>query len=189
MVVKVGTGGERNLDEHRKSAGHQNAMVIKKKPTILKFFAPREPPIRSSAPVPPKLQTGFLNVNAQKRVSDISSNILLDRTTAGLTTLRSLIKKLPSSIPEGSPDNLFATFSMLPDIDDPDEFWENGGDKLLNNIIGYEMTAEDIVPNVCKGKYGIDCLVDWIEYVMSRGISEALLEGKITRLVKALQIM
>jgi hypothetical protein len=161
-------------------------MVIKKKPTILKFFGPHEPPIQSSTPIPPKLQTGFSNINAQKCVSNISSDILLDHTTTSLATLHRLIKKLPSSIPEGSPDNIFATFSTLPDIDDPDKFWESGGDKLLNNIIGYEMTAEDIVR---KGKYGIGCLVDWIEYIMSRGISEALLEGKITCLVKALQIM
>jgi hypothetical protein len=152
VVVKVGTGSEWNLDEHRKSAGHKNVMVIKKKPTILKFFGPHEPPIQSSTPIPPKLQTGFLNVNAQKHVFNISSDILLDCTTTSLATLRSLIKKLPSSIPEGSLDNIFATFSRLPDIDDPDEFWESGGDKLLNNIIGYEMTAKDIVPNVCKGK-------------------------------------
>lgn len=87
------------------------------------------------------------------------------------------------------PSDPIAHFSGSPKtlIVDGSDAWECI-DPLLNNFLGYGIETNVLSARIRRGPMGIDGLCQWLDIcVKELGISEALLEGKVERLIKAVE--
>ncbi|GJJ15796.1 hypothetical protein Clacol_010074 [Clathrus columnatus] len=188
MTVRVGTGGEGNLRQHRKSYKHQNAMqkvspneMAKKFQSFFSSSKPSAPPIL----VPPRLSKLSVKLNVgDAPQSKLDSSI----TTPLLQRLKQAITALPSTVPKGIPDDSIAIFSSSPTLDpNLEDQWEIF-DPILNRFLGFGKSVEEPKSTIRTGPYGVDGLYNWICFCMREGgIGEGLLEGKITHLVNAME--
>lgn len=63
-------------------------------------------------------------------------------------------------------------------------------DRKLNNTLGWGATAEAMVPIVRRGAKGVEAVHQFIEqFVLVYGVEGALLEGKISALLKAIGLL
>ncbi|KAF8148808.1 hypothetical protein B0H34DRAFT_679492 [Crassisporium funariophilum] len=114
------------------------------------------------------------------------------RSSGLLAKLQHLIENLPETIPEGTQDDKLAYFAGDPvDFDNPslnaDELWEESLNSHLKSVFG--CGAEDDIKNLIRrGSYGLDGLANFVKYfVATRGINEALFEGKLLHLMNELE--
>jgi hypothetical protein len=202
MKVHVGSGGNGNLAEHKKSKDHAAQMDARKIPKITSFFKTRVPEPRSSAPQPPRLQKQTLN---EASVRAVGSPKLIDAAMAPVRPsvcrpnhaacpkmifeLRTLAARLPNSIPEGTLGDKLAPFAQRPYIGpNVETFWEEVADPILNNLIGYGQTDEVIKKLIRRGELGLDGLCNWLEFILTEaGVNETLLEMKVDRLSNAIR--
>ncbi|KAF8964489.1 hypothetical protein BDZ97DRAFT_1660101, partial [Flammula alnicola] len=109
-----------------------------------------------------------------------------------LETLQHLIRSLPDTVPEASDYDNLAIFGGNPEeSDDPsldtDELWETVLNQLLKSALGWG-TEGDMDTIIRRGRKGLDGLVNFVRYfVIKRGVSEALFEGKLSHLMKELE--
>ena len=109
-----------------------------------------------------------------------------------LQKLHYLIENLLASIPEASDYDCLAVFSGNPtDYDDPnlsaDELWEMTLNGLFKSALGWgtEGNMDDIIR---RGQKGLDGLANFIKhFVVKRGVSMGLFEGKLTHLMNKLE--
>jgi hypothetical protein len=109
-----------------------------------------------------------------------------------LWKLYNLIENLPASIPEASEYDRLAIFSGNPaDHDDPslsaDELWETTLNGLFKSALGWG--TEGNMDNIIRrGQKGLDGLANFVKhFVVKRGVSMGLFEGKLTHLMNKLE--
>ena len=104
-----------------------------------------------------------------------------------LATLEKAIENLPV-LPDASESDEIAVFSgNVPTDLTKDNAWEYL-DPMLNRFLGFNRTAESIYNELRGGAQGLSAMVRYLEdFVRRYEVDGALLEGKIERLVNAIQ--
>lgn len=103
--------------------------------------------------------------------------------------LRDKVENLPKSIPTAKKTGPLAGYCCDPaqltkDITADDEVWEVW-DQKLNVLISHNIS--DIHPLITRGKFGLIVLVRFLEHlVRDRKVNEGLLDGKIGRVMEAI---
>jgi hypothetical protein len=106
-----------------------------------------------------------------------------------LKTLRKKVENLPKSVPVAKRTSPLAGYCCDPmrlteDITADADVWETW-DQRLNVLISHSIP--DIYPLIARGKYGLIGLVLLLEHlVCDRNVDEGLLDGKIGRLIEAI---
>jgi hypothetical protein len=120
--------------------------------------------------------------------STVASAVPNTRAVSVLTMLEKAIKALPA-LPEANENDEIAVFSQhVPTELDKDDAWEYL-DPLLNHFLGFNRSVESISEALRGGENGLAGMVRYLKEFVSRyGIDEGLLEGKVLRLVCAVQI-
>jgi hypothetical protein len=102
-----------------------------------------------------------------------------------------LIKNLPDSVREATDYDRLAVFAGNPeDFDnltmDADDLWEMVLNQQLKSVFGWGM-EENMEDIICRGRKGLDGLANFVRYfVVKRGVSEDLFEGKLSHLMMTL---
>jgi hypothetical protein len=98
-------------------------------------------------------------------------------------------QELPSLIPEAKDVNDMVLIVFAGGPEDPSEAWEHL-DRVLNRLLGYGIDIEDIAQRVRCGPLGIEGLTQYIRgFVVDYHITGVLLEGKLERLLKAIELL
>jgi hypothetical protein len=134
------------------------------------------------------------NIVSLKEVVDSSSEIHQTTNRDLLERLHDLISNLPNTIPEASDTDILAVFSGNPhDIDIPsltgDALWEELLNGMMKSAFGWgdEGKMEDIIR---RGRKGLDGLFNFVKhFIVKRGVSEGLFEGKLMNLMTSLEKM
>ncbi len=178
-----------NLRKSKTAAAHQRSQ-----PSIQAFFT--KPP---TAHVPPTIPT-LSHVIAYTIDAGLSGpcTMPVDLTVAPpvpnthaisvLTMLEKAIKAIPA-LPKASETNEIAVFSQhIPTELDKEDAWEYL-DPLLNHFLGFNRSVESISEVLWGGENGLAAMVQYLkEFIIWYDIDEGLLEGKVSRLVHAIQI-
>ena len=106
-----------------------------------------------------------------------------------LARLDQAAHELPAHIPEAEPQDDMACVLSVGDPDDPSEAWEYL-DPVLNNLLGYSSSVEDITRRVRRGPLGVEGLC-WLihRFVVNYKITGDLLEGKLGKLLDAIELL
>ncbi|KAH7907202.1 hypothetical protein BJ138DRAFT_1104514 [Hygrophoropsis aurantiaca] len=214
-MILVGTGGEGNLTQHEgKSECRQN---VKRKESEKKSGKPRtlfdvgllkqsnkSNGTRSNPTHGRLLSPPLILASASYSPRTVSSSQLEPQgvSIGGVSGCPDALKlinelrlasvRLPGSVPVGTPGDLIANFSTDSAIlVDPNiaDVWETV-DPMLNQLVGWGKTDEDISMMLRRGEKGLAGLIDFLEYfVVQRGVKGALLEGKVQRIIRAVDIL
>jgi len=137
----------------------------------------------SQQPTPPPQQRETVSLQSQP-VSEPISNFI--------DTLRNLVEALPDSVPKASEFDKLAVFGRPPKefdvpMSDADELWEMTLNHVLKLTLGWG-TEGNMNEIIWCGKWGLDGLVEFATYfVVERGVSEGLFEGKLENLVRSVE--
>jgi hypothetical protein len=110
---------------------------------------------------------------------------LLNEPSSLLIQLQSALKAIPTSICYGAPGNAFAQFSDDPihkvPGSDPDAVWEHIN-KTMDWVLGYSISAEELLKLVHWRPLGMDGLCSWMEtciknYGLNLSYSRAVYSG------------
>lgn len=234
-IVKVGTGGHKNLANHQTSKDcKKKASMKQNKPGALNPFQswllkkPSKTPAQVNAPPRlgqtsnsnriPKPAIEVLN-ESDEEITPVESNtqrprpgpstmrrdpsiehaaappipqlpIPLRQCPTLLHELKLAAKELPLDVPLASETDELAVFAVplqVAPADIPD-LWETTVDPMLNRLVGFGRTSIDIEDCIRRGAFGMDGLCNWLEAaVLKYGIDVTLLEGKIRRILTAVQ--
>ena len=106
-----------------------------------------------------------------------------------LKTLRKKVENLPKSVPIAKKAGPLAGYccdsaGLTKDITANADVWETW-DQILNVLISHSIP--DIYPLITQGKYGLIALVQLLEHlVRDRKVDEGLLDGKVGRVIEAI---
>jgi hypothetical protein len=91
------------------------------------------------------------------------------------------------TIPLGSIEDEIASFETRPVIDPGiSDHWEMF-DSILNNLVGWGKSKEEIKQLIHRGPLGMEGFCSWVETLLVEGgIAEALLTGKLSQLIQAI---
>jgi hypothetical protein len=208
--INIGLGGESNWTTHINRAVHTHAQAALQKNNLSNYFskAPMQPAPSSVIP-PTRLSNGdFLRevppyyVGPQADITSTSGTLMDDNNQDGgpeatdlpgslIDQLRVATERLPKTVLVATEDDILAQFSGTPFVD-PTEYedaWEMV-DKALNGVIGYSASIVAVSAVICRGRFGMDGLCNWLETCITElGINPELLEGKIQRLLDAMNLM
>jgi hypothetical protein len=106
-----------------------------------------------------------------------------------LTKLEKSISNLPQILPDTSETDEIAVFTQkVPTDMDRDDAWEFLLDPLLNRFLGFGRTIESISASLRGGEKGLTAMAQYLrEFVAQYQIDGALLEGKMLRLIEAIE--
>ena len=97
--------------------------------------------------------------------------------------------EMPAYIPEAEPQDDIACVLSVGDPNDPSEAWEYL-DPMLNNLLGYSSSVEDVARRVWHGPLGVEGLGQLIHrFVVNYGITGDLLEGKLRKLLDVIELL
>jgi len=121
-------------------------------------------------------------------VSTVALPVPNTRAISILAMLENATRALPA-LPEASETDEIAIFSQgVPTELDKEDAWEYL-DPLLNHFLGFNRPMESISKVLCGGENGLVGMVRYLKEFVSRyEIDEGLLEGKVQRLVHAIQL-
>ncbi|KAF9536471.1 hypothetical protein CPC08DRAFT_771554, partial [Agrocybe pediades] len=181
LEVKIGFGGEGNWAIHLQSKAHKNNLTK------------NAPPVDSaSATSSKKVLTSYFTKKPAERTSAIIPSTVSSppnrQTPSPLSLLKQVISTLPDTVQTATPNDYLARYASNPrdELDDDSDVWEMA-DHALNVSFGFGKTAEEISSYVRRGQYGMDAVFQWMERLVKElGVSEALLEGKVERIIEAL---
>lgn len=181
---------------HRNSQNCRNTIAKKqrekkrlKNGTLDGFLCPRpafiastvQPiPLIRSLPVPGECTSTALPLAV---VSGPEKSKLLNR-------IQKIVKNLPDSVPIASSQDRLAVFSHDPCLlagttKNGDDLWEDTLNSFLKDALGWG-GEEDMEGMVCHGERGMEGIMHFVRYFIDeRGVSEALFEGKLNRLLDA----
>ncbi|KAH8982058.1 hypothetical protein EDB86DRAFT_2834542 [Lactarius hatsudake] len=148
---------------------------------------PLAPPPRSSLPVPGLPRDPLGEPRTMRRASARPEQGADGHTLALLANITRVAQELPLQIPEAEEHDDIARVILAEGPEDPSEAWEHL-DRGLNRLLGYGVDIEDIAHCVRRGPLGIEGLTRYIHgFVVDYGITGGLLEGKLERLLKAIE--
>lgn len=181
-------------------------MVGKKKlknMSIFGFLRPKPAAVPSTVADPPLVQHPLSRIEQPlpqpassapiDPVHHASHDIQLPATHI-IERLRTVIARLPHTIPEGNDGDALAAFAGDPSIladpaMGPDELWEDLLNGMLKRQLGWGAVT-DTTNLVRRGKKGLGGLLDFVKYyILERNVSASLFEGKLTSLMEALDRM
>jgi len=208
--INCGTAGLANLALHQgkgtcKKAQQKRAKEEKRKNmSILTFLTTKATRIPStvnhSKPIhSQKLSTTstiILTPSVAPRTEDVSvsESVMMPVTSNFLEKLHNLIDKLPDTIPEATEYDKLAIFAGNPSTyDNPsldgDDLWETLLNGTLKSVFGWG-TEGDLESIIRRGTNGLDGLAGFVRhFVVKRGVSEGLFEGKMSHLLTKLEEM
>ncbi|KAF8173643.1 hypothetical protein BJ912DRAFT_931873 [Pholiota molesta] len=196
-ITKRHLGSQVCKSTKAKQDAKEVALKKKKSPLLTSFFGRANKPttVLSTIPRSMPIQTPPLKPNTAFPANPIPpSNVSLPKHIPFLEKLHFLIQQLPMSIPEALDSDNLAVLSGHPEnIDDPsldaDELWENVLNQLLKSVFGWGApTEKDLQSVIRRGRKGLDGLYSFVRYfVVKRGVSEALFEGKLDYVIGALE--
>jgi hypothetical protein len=134
--------------------------------------------------VPPSKATVHSSKTVVERLEPVVSNVL--------EKLSNLIENLPASIPEASDYDKLAVFAGNPAEYDnpslsPDELWEETLNGLFKSALGWGSEG-DMEEVIRRGRKGLDGLANFVKhFVVKRGVSMGLFEGKLAYLMSKLE--
>lgn len=203
--INLGTVGIANLTErHWKSAKcdknrrkHKEMEVVEKTKAAAKtFFMLRPPKVPPTVSAPPRVQSNPLgplalpgpsnSSNLTSKLTNTLPSIICPLAIAHLQKLRSRIETLDERVEEAGPDHPLAGFSGDPAgfVLEGEDAWEKW-DGPLNTILQKE--PAEIRKLVSQGEKGLIALHGFLHYlVLNHGIKGGLIEGKIDRLIVAI---
>jgi hypothetical protein len=126
--------------------------------------------------------SGIADPSNASAVSDLLAKDLL-------TKLEKSISNLPKTLPDASDSDKIAVFAQsVPTDMDRDDAWEFLLDPLLNRFLGFGRTIKSISASLRGGEKGLTAMVRYLrEFVGHYRIDGALLEGKVLRLIEAIE--
>ena len=118
-----------------------------------------------------ELETGNLHYPLIDNNEDSPVQVLDRPPSSGslINQLRAVTQSLPNSITIGIEDDVLAQF-LQPLVVDPnecDDAWEMI-DKILNGVIGYDMSVAGVTTIIRRGSLGMDGMCDWLEACISK---------------------
>ncbi|KAH9165187.1 hypothetical protein EDB89DRAFT_1858599 [Lactarius sanguifluus] len=157
-------------------------------PSVAPFIVPQAtPPPKSSLPVPGRACDPLDEPRTTRRASARPEQGADGPALALLANITRVAKELPLHIPEAEEHNDIARVILAEGPEDPSEAWEHL-DHGLNRLLGYGVDIEAIEHRVRRGPLGVKGLTRYIHgFVVDYGISGGLLEGKLERLLKAIE--
>jgi hypothetical protein len=106
-----------------------------------------------------------------------------------LASITDAAHDLPSLVPEAKEDDDIACIVLLGGPKDPSEAWEHLGHGL-NRLLGFGVEIKDITQCIQCGPLGMEGLIRYIHgFVVDYSVTGDLLEGKLERLSKVLEIV
>lgn len=106
-----------------------------------------------------------------------------------LASVNRAARELPSLVPEAEEHDAMARVVLAGGPEDASEAWEHL-DRELNRLLGYGVDIEEIAQRVRRGPLGVEGLTQYINgFVVNHGITGVLLEGKLERLSKAIELV
>ena len=176
-----------NLKKSEKATTHQRSQ-----PSIQAFFT-KPPAIHVPPTIPTPSRVIAYAIEARSsgpRTTPIASTVAppAPNTCAVLATLEKATRTLPA-LPEASETDEIAVFSQsIPTELNKQDAWEYL-DPLLNHFLGFNRPVESISEALRGGENGLAGMVQYLkEFVSQYEIDEGLLEGKVQRLVRAIQL-
>ncbi len=125
-------------------------------------------------------------------IADPSNASAIPNTLANdlLAKLEKSISNLLKTLPDASETDEIAVFAQNIPIDmDRDDAWEFFLDLLLNCFLGFGRSIESISASLRGGEKGLTVMVRYLsEFVVQYKIDGGLLEGKILRLIEAIEL-
>ena len=186
-------------DKHDKEQKKKNTSLFKyfkgpKAPAVPSTII-RSEPVQSHRLTPLQvIDTSPAIQNQQTKSLGGSENIPVPIFENILEEFRYYLNNLPDSIPEAAyDDKLVDALAGHPEIHtnptlQGDELWEAGLNVFLKSVLGWG-TDED-AGSLIKGKKGLERLFEYVKYfIVKRGVSEGLLQGKLTHLFGGLRKM
>ncbi|TFY55061.1 hypothetical protein EVG20_g9459 [Dentipellis fragilis] len=187
--VHVSSGGLKNFLQHQGSAGclklaGRAASKSKAKnklqtQTIMSFF-PKATPRQSN------------RSSATTSSPSVSMPSMAPLNLYALDVLAHIVKAaqdLPQDVPEAKESDLIASIVHRGGPDDPREAWEYL-DPMLNQLLGYGVSVEEVSRHVRRGPLGVEGLCRYINgFVLEYGITGDLLEGKLRILLQAVELV
>ena len=178
-----------NLRKNKKAATHQRSQ-----PSIQAFFTkPATTHVPPTIPTPSRIiayavEAGSSGPCTMPVASVAAPPVPNTHTVNVLVTLERAIRALPT-LPEATETDEMAVFSQrVPTELDKEEAWEYL-DPLLNHFLGFNRSVESISKALRGGENGLAAMVRYLkEFVSWYEIDEGLLEGKVSRLVRAIQM-
>ena len=178
-----------NLKKSEKAATHQRSQ-----PRIQAFFTkPPNPHVPPTVPTPLRViayavKPGSSGPCTMPVVSTVALPMPNTHAVSILAMLENATRALPA-LPKASETDEIAIFSQgVPTELDKEDAWEYL-DPLLNHFLGFNRPVESISEALRGGENGLAGMVRYLKEFVSRyEIDEGLLEGKVQRLVRAIQL-
>ncbi|KAJ3548106.1 hypothetical protein NMY22_g1393 [Coprinellus aureogranulatus] len=108
-----------------------------------------------------------------------------------VTQFRLLAQSLPSTVPEGTENDKLALLADPAAIDDVNipgkDLWERLVNDKLKEALDWGGSEDDMDTLLRRGHLGVDGLADFVEHFIRRGVEVCLFEGKLGRLMSAMQ--
>jgi len=175
---------------HRNSQNCRNTIAKKerdrkklKNGTLHGFLRPRPTFVASTVQPIPMIHSFPVAGEPSAVISVAEESKLLKR-------IRKIMKNLPESVPIASSQDKLAVFSHDPrlltgTIKNGDDLWEDTLNSFLKEALGWG-GEEGMEAMVRRGEKGMDGIMHFVRYFINeRGVSEALFEGKLSRLLDA----
>ena len=176
-----------NLKKSEKATTHQRSQ-----PSIQAFFT-KPPAIHVPPTIPTPSHVIAYAIEARSSgpcTTPIASTVAppVPNTCAVLATLEKATRTLPA-LPEASETDEIAVFSQsIPTELNKQDAWEYL-DPLLNHFLGFNRSLESISEALRGGENGLAAMVQYLkDFISQYEIDEGLLEGKVSRLVRAIQM-
>ncbi|KAH9011422.1 hypothetical protein EDB83DRAFT_2322203 [Lactarius deliciosus] len=219
MKVRVGNGGSKNFLQHRGSLGCLKVAKKSITPstsqtkTLHSYFTkatqggtsseqsqarngvaskaalpevlPRRSPLLAPLPTPGLLHGRLggpgASVRPEKSPDARALALLADITRAAL--------ELPPQVPLAEEHDDMAHVVLAGGPEDPSEAWEHL-DRGLNRLLGFDIDIEKLAQRVWRGPLGVEGLTQYVRsFVVDYGVDVGLLEGKLGRLSKAIELV
>lgn len=147
------------------------------------------PPLATQSSLRKPLREPMVEPRTQARTLTCPNSGPDAHALALLANIDQAAYELPSLIPEAKEDDEIAQVGLAGEPEDPSEAWEYL-DPVLNRLLGYGVDIEDIAQRVRRGPLGVEGLTRYIKsFVVDYRITGALLEGKLERLLKAIELL
>jgi hypothetical protein len=179
---------KQNLEKKKKAAAHQQLQpgikaFLTKRPNIL--VPPMVP--KPSRVIAYDTDPGSSGLQTTPVVSKIASPVPDIYALNLLAVLEKAVKSLPA-IPEANDSDELAVFAQsIPTNLDKENAWEFL-DPLLNRFLGFDRSLESISEALRGGEKGLAGMVHYLRvFINEYGIAGVLLEGKVQRLIRAIQ--
>lgn len=144
-----------------------------------------------ATPEPITITTEAVNIEAPP-TPHVEAPVSPPAVRGFLEELYHLIANLPNTIPEATEYDDLAAFGGNPHLfDDPsldaDDLWETVINQQMKSVLGWGAEA-NMDRLIRRGKKGLDGLFNFVKhFIVKRGMSEGLFEGKLTHLMSELK--